>query len=239
MTEAAAPPPSKSWLEIWKSNAWTDLALVMPIFLGYHLGVVLLKVRNAADIVTSQLTQLAENHIGIYWAITLGIGGAMIGVLWVLGRGQTFDRKKFLLVFVEGILYAFLMRLAGGYAVGSLPLGPPGIDGAAAGVIMSLGAGLYEEIAFRVVLFGGGAFAIKMIWGGIPRWTFIAVWAVIAAIIFSGWHYVGAMGDPFDMRSFVFRATCGVVLTAIYVFRGFAPAVWTHALYDVWALALN
>lgn len=30
--------------------------------------------------------------------------------------------------------------------------------------------------------------------------------------------------------------TCGLVLTAIYAFRGFAPAVWTHALYDVWVM---
>ena len=63
-------------------------------------------------------------------------------------------------------------------------------------------------------------------------------WAVVAAAIFSGWHYVGAMGDPFEAKSFIFRWVCGLVFTVIYAFRGFAPVVWTHALYDIWVLVL-
>jgi hypothetical protein len=55
--------------------------------------------------------------------------------------------------------------------------------------------------------------------------------------VFSGWHYFGQFGEPFELRSFVFRWVCGLVFTLIYVFRGFAPVVWTHALYDIWVLA--
>ena len=62
-------------------------------------------------------------------------------------------------------------------------------------------------------------------------------WAALSAAVFSGWHYVGQFGEPFELRSFVFRWVCGVVFTLIYVFRGFAPVVWTHALYDIWVLA--
>jgi hypothetical protein len=49
---------------------------------------------------------------------------------------------------------------------------------------------------------------------------------------------VGELGESFDMMTFVFRGVCGLVFTLIYQFRGFAPAVWTHALYDIWVLAL-
>ena len=49
-------------------------------------------------------------------------------------------------------------------------------------------------------------------------------------------HYVGALGDAFDGRSFVARAVLGLALTLVYSMRGFAAAVWTHALYDVWVL---
>jgi hypothetical protein len=225
------------WLDATKSNAWTDLALTLPIFLGYHLGVVLLQVRNAADPVSSQLVKLAEHNIAIYWGLTLGIGAAVVALLFVLGRGESFDRKRFAFVSSEAVVYAFLMRFAAGYAVGAVTLGASG-QGMWQGVVMSLGAGFYEEIAFRVGLYGLGALAIKAIFGTLPRTVMLIAWAVVTAMIFAGWHYVGPLSDAWDFRTFVFRATCGLVLTAIYVFRGFAPAVWTHTLYDVWALAL-
>jgi hypothetical protein len=47
---------------------------------------------------------------------------------------------------------------------------------------------------------------------------------------------VGPLSDAFDTQVFVYRAACGLVLTAIYAWRGFAPAVWTHVLYDLWAM---
>ena len=145
----------------------------------------------------------------------------------------------------EGVLYAVLMRAAAAYAVGSLPMGdllPLGklvLPGRWAGVVMSLGAGFYEEVAFRVGLFGVGALAIRAVFGGVFKLSANLIWAFIAAAVFAGWHHVGPLGEPFELRSFVFRLVCGLCFTAIYVFRGFAPAVWTHALYDIWVLALH
>lgn len=221
-----------------RTNAITDMGLVLPVFVIYHLGVVLLNVRNAADPVTEELTALAHGHIGVYWATTLLIGFGLAAVLWVFGRGETFQKRRFALVAIEGILFAFIMRYTAGYTVGSL-LTHPAELAPWEGVVMSLGAGLYEEIAFRVGLFGGGALLIRFFFGTGPRFMLTLGWAVGAAMLFSGWHYVGPMADAFDMRTFTFRATCGVVLTAIYAWRGFASAVWTHAVYDIWILSLS
>jgi hypothetical protein len=218
------------------------MGLVLPVFVVYHLGVVLLSVRNAADPVTERLTHLAHGHIGVYWAATLAIGVGMATLLWIAGRGDTFDGQRFFLVGIEGVLFAMVMRYAAGYAVVSLPLIPLTHAGGFApweGVIMSLGAGLYEEVAFRVVLFGGGALLIRFLVGTGPRVPLTAVWGVAAALLFSGWHYVGPMGDTFDAQTFAFRAVCGLVLTAVYAWRGFASAVWTHAVYDIWILSLS
>jgi len=188
-----------------KSDHWTDLGLTLPIFLVYHLGVVFLPVRNAADPVTRELRALANQSLPLYAGLTLAVGAALVAVLVTLGRGQSMEKSRFVLVAIEGTLYAILMRFAGAYVVGSLRLQPGELpSGMFSGVILSLGAGFYEEIAFRVGLFG-----------------------------------LGALGDGFSIESFVFRTVCGLVLTAIYVFRGFAPAVWTHALYDVWVMVLR
>ncbi len=223
-----------------KSDAWTDLALTLPIFVAYHLGVAFLPVRNAADPVTQELRALANQSLALYAGLTVAIGAALVVVLAVLGRGKAFQKRRFAFMALEGALYAALMRAAGAYVVGSLRLQPGGSSGGVfSGVVMSLGAGFYEEIAFRVGLFGLGAWAIKMFLGTGPRLIATVVWALVAAMVFSGWHYVGALGDGFNLQSFVFRAVCGLVLTAIYAFRGFAPAVWTHALYDVWVLVLS
>lgn len=221
----------------YRSNAWTDLALTTPVFVGYHVGVVTLNVRNAADVVTTELVALVDRNLALYWALTVAIGLSMIAVLALLGRGQAFEGKRFALVAVEGVLYAIIMRFVAGLAVGALPLGAMGSRWA--GVVMSMGAGFYEELAFRVGLFGLGSLALRALSGGVPRWTLTVGWAVVAAAAFSGWHYVGAMGDAWELRSFVFRFVCGLVFTAIYVWRGFAPAVWTHVLYDLWVLALR
>ncbi len=224
-----------------RSNAWTDLALVVPIFIGYHLGVVTLSVRNAADLLTAELVALADHSTALYWLITAGIGLGLIGVLVVLGRGKAFELRSFVLIVVEGALYAFLMGAAASYVVGSLPLGGQVHGGGPwAGVVMSLGAGFYEELAFRVGLFGLGALVLRALMRkSVKRRLVVLGWAILAAAAFSGWHYLGPLGDAFEARSFVFRWVCGLAFTAIYAFRGFAPAVWTHVLYDVWVLVLR
>ena len=64
-------------------------------------------------------------------------------------------------------------------------------------------------------------------------------WAIACATIFSAVHYIGPMSDAFQLPSFVFRLVLGLVLTLIFATRGFAAAVWTHALYDVWVLVFR
>jgi hypothetical protein len=220
------------------SDPWSDLGLTLPIFIGYHLGVVFLPMRNAADIVTRELVALANNDLLKYGGLTLLLGVVFVGVLAMLGRGHTLKLERFAWVLAEGVAYAVVMRLIAGYVVGRLPLT---LGDRASGLVMSLGAGFYEEIAFRVVLFGLGAKVLRLFAEPISsgRAQIITlVWAVVAAAVFSGWHHLGEFGEPFELRAFVFRWVCGLVFTAIYAFRGFAPVVWTHALYDIWVLVL-
>ena len=234
MTDAVAP--EKQGVSS-RSNAWTGLALTLPIFIAYHLGVAFIPIRNAADPVTTELRALVDQSVLAYAGLTLGIGAAFIAVLLLFGERTALDKKRFVFIALEGALYAFLMRAVASYAVGSLALAPATKLDPVSGLILSLGAGFYEEIAFRVGAFGLGAFVLRRLFEGkLGRFFALALWAVAASAAFSAWHYVGDLGDSFELQSFVFRTACGVVLTAVYALRGFAPAVWTHALYDVWVL---
>jgi hypothetical protein len=231
------------------SGPLADLALTLPIFVVYHLGVVWMDVQNAADVVTRELKALASSSLPAYSGLTLALGAVFVAVLLVLGRGHTLRWQRFALVAIEGVLYAVAMRMLAGYVVGRVALGPsleaaaqaPEALGFFTAVVLSLGAGFYEEVAFRVGLYGlGRRVLLAMMPEALPGQRLMASlgWAVVTAVFFSAWHYLGPYGDPFDLRSFLFRWVCGLVFTVIYVFRGFAPVVWTHALYDIWVLAL-
>jgi hypothetical protein len=226
------------------SDAWTDLGLTLPVFVIYHLGVVFLPVRNAADPVTSELKALANQSLPLYASLTVAIGAAFVLVLAMLGRGKVLALHRFVIVGLEGVAYALAMRMIGGWALQALPLQAAAggeeslLSGTYCDLVMSLGAGFYEELAFRVGLFGAGAWVIKVMFEkGATALVLLVGWALLEAVGFSAWHHVGPLADAFDMRVFAYRAVCGLVLTAIYVFRGFAPAVWTHVLYDVWAMS--
>ena len=75
----------------------------------------------------------------------------------------------------------------------------------------------------------GRAVVIKVL----PLELAATVSVVVSALIFSGFHYVGALGDTFTVASFTFRAIAGVAFSVLYVTRGFGVTAWTHALYDL------
>jgi hypothetical protein len=236
--EADSPRENSGTALLAPSNARTDLGLTLPIFVAYHLGVIFLPVRNAADLVTQYLVELANQSRVSYVAFTIGIGATFVTVLALLGRRQVFRWQSFAWLALEGVLYAVAMRLIAASVVGRLFLGV-GLERHFAGLVMSLGAGLYEEIAFRVGLYGLGLRCLRVIWPAKAWWRRVLLalgWALFTACLFSAWHHLGTFGEALDGRVFVFRAVCGLVFTLIYVTRGFAPAVWTHVVYDLWVL---
>ncbi|MDP9037381.1 MAG: CPBP family glutamic-type intramembrane protease [Myxococcota bacterium] len=236
-----------------KPGAWGELALTLPVFLTYQFGVVFLHVRNASDVVSGRLLDFAHGDRLTYFALTAALATAMIAIFALLGRGHALRPGKLVQIALEGATYAVAMGVASSWLVGKLfaRVSPVAAEGPFAGFVMSLGAGFYEEIAFRVALFGLGA--KLLVWlvarqrlalvGSSPAlgpkaFLVVAAWALVCAFGFSLVHYLGPLGDAFDARSFVARVVLGLALTLIYGARGFAAAVWTHALYDIWVLVL-
>jgi len=115
----------------------------------------------------------------------------------------------------------------------SIPSAQAGVQplGLGTQLVVSLGAGIYEELVFRVLLVSGIAGAgLALGW----RRPVALAWAIVlSALIFSAFHYIGPLGDAFTLPSFTFRAIAGLLLSGLYAGRGFGIAAWTHALYDV------
>jgi membrane protease YdiL (CAAX protease family) len=99
-------------------------------------------------------------------------------------------------------------------------------------LMISLGAGIYEELLFRVLLVSG----LTLIGVKLFKWhgSRVGVFAVVtSALIFAAFHYVGPYGEPLALGSFTFRTVAGLLFSGLYVLRGFGITAWTHALYDI------
>src|SRR5439155_1522186 len=103
-------------------------------------------------------------------------------------------------------------------------------------LMLSLGAGLYEELLFRVVLVALLAALAQQLFGWRP-WHAGVFATVLGAAIFSTFHYIGPYGDRLTSYSFTFRMIAGIFFSALYLLRGFGITAWTHALYDLFLLA--
>jgi len=150
--------------------------------------------------------------------------------------------RVFALMLMESVALALVFGVVVGLItaqlVGTLQrlaLGPLERMGWGTGLMISLGAGLYEELLFRVVLVSLLLLVARKLFGLGPVAS--GTFAVLSgAVIFSAFHYIGPFGDPLEIGSFVFRAVAGLAFSGLYVTRGFGITAWTHALYDVFLL---
>jgi hypothetical protein len=126
------------------------------------------------------------------------------------------------------------MLLQGLHTLVEPPRAALGADdlGLATTLMISLGAGIYEELLFRVLLVGTLAWTARRLFGWRPGAAGIFA-AVLGALIFSAFHYIGPYGDRLDPGSFTYRAIGGLLFSGLYLARGFGITAWTHSLYDV------
>ena len=97
---------------------------------------------------------------------------------------------------------------------------------------LAIGAGIWEELLFRVGAIGLSlSFLSKIIGYSSIYSAIIAI--IFSAVLFSLFHYLGPFGDHFAYKSFYLRTIAGIFLGALYLFRGFGITVYTHIFYDM------
>jgi len=252
MTAGAGAPdaPGASALAptAWRYGSATRTATygflaALPLFLFYEVGILLTSagggIRVGADVwLKSLLGSLGLQGWAALGGVVLLLGAV---VVWAERRRRPpFRAGWFGGIVLESLVYAVVLAFAVGSVVGLLFNGwvlPTAMMQASDGfplslkLALSIGAGLYEELVFRMILVGGLFVLLHRL---LPsRKGAYVVAALIGAIVFSAVHYVGPYGDPFALPSFTFRFLFGLALNAVFLLRGFAVAAWTHALYDV------
>ena len=111
-------------------------------------------------------------------------------------------------------------------------------------IVTGIGAGIYEELIFRLVLIC----LLMMLFQNyllLSRKTSIVLSVLIAALLFSAHHHIHfvygrfSIGEPFFIAPFLFRTLAGIYFAVLFTVRGFAIAAGTHVFYDIIAVLLN
>lgn len=227
--------PGDGYFECVKKPVYNFL-FVLPLLIIYEALILIsaTPIRNGADVIV----KLFFNMVGIKTIIGFTLIIITIYAYIVFSKkentNETIYPVYFVFMFAESFLYALalgpvVIRLTEKVALAAQT---PYRLGVVERIIASIGAGIYEEFVFRYLLITIFIFIFRKYFA--LKTVHAAIFAIFwAAIIFSGFHYVGELGDKFDAVSFIFRFIAGIILSMLYFLRGFGIAVYTHAIYDL------
>ena len=168
------------------------------------------------------------------WRVNL----RLIGLMWIESLALALPLFVFAMIFAGKMMAA---DSAAGESVGAVAVVPlassveaDALPGGAEAIVLSIGAGIYEEMLFRLI----GIALLHMIfvdWLKCPeKWGTVLVVA-LTAFAFAMYHDPFAAGGRRGAGRFIFYTCAGVYFAVIYLLRGFGIVACAHALYDVLA----
>jgi hypothetical protein len=218
----------------------SSLVLIFPLLLIYEIGVLFAGRVNGADLVTRAVLAIAGSRAAYLAIYAIAAAGFL---LWIrhTRRWGTLRLELAGPVILEAALYALTLG-----AVVSLILdrlfgqvfGELFGRALAAGlttpsVISAIGAGVHEELVFRLALIAGLIALARPLAAAIGVRLTVALAITVSSLAFAAAHHLGAHGEPWTLHAFAFRALAGVAFAAMFWFRSLAHAVYAHVLYDV------
>ena len=201
-----------------------SFVLIFPLLLVYAVGVLFTGRVNGADVVTRSLYTVAGSRTA-YLLVYAALSGLFL--LWIR-RGNRWSSLRLEVaapVILESAIYALtlaaLITLVLDRVIGL------GLDGRS--VVGAIGAGVHEELVFRLAMFGG----FVALLAGLERRFAVTLALVTSSLLFAAAHHLGVHGEPFTLHAFAFRTLAGAAFGAIFWFRSLAHAVYAHVLYDL------
>jgi len=229
-----------------RPNLLTTIILVLPLLVFYELGALLTHSLNGVDLVTRSLLRWLGSAGFILLQVSLLL--SLLVMVLYLWRGQRLTARPLLAVLAESVLYALTMGTFIVFVVVDLlgvnPLQSTGGAPAGSGfsvmgaLVVSAGAGVHEELVFRAGLLGGLRLALQR-WGGLRAWLAASAAVLVSSLIFAAAHHPELLHGEVSVYPLIYRTLAGVFFAAIYLLRGFATAVYTHAIYDAYVLLLG
>jgi len=218
-------------------SSFYSFLFTIPLFFIYEVGIFFLSkddilvVRNGADFLMRSILE----SFGIFGLYGLGaiflIGFIITYIYFFNDKSNKSIRADYLFIMIfESVCWALILYflLSKFMLVLMNPIGKTITQQ----VTLAVGAGIYEEFFFRVMLISGltGIIGFVFLWREKVR---KAAALIIAAGIFSAFHFMGDYGDFFSMELFLLRFFAGIVLGLLYIARGFGITAYAHSIYDL------
>lgn len=231
----AAPAPGGYFA--WSSDPAVALIAVLPLWIAYEILRLVLtpNERNGAEL----LLLREMNRIGGHGLLVLR---AALAVLTAFAARSLFRRqvpwlRVAAVLILEGSVYGVMLGPIASAMTSSaarLLCTTPVASELTANLVGSMGAGIFEELVFRLGLMSALVWvALQAVraWS-LPQW-FAGVFAmIVSALVFSWFHHL--CGEPFEQTRFLFRTMAGLLLGGLMWARGFGICVYAHTVYNVY-----
>ena len=218
-------------------TSFYSFLFTLPLFFLYEINILFLSwddilvVRNGADFLMRNILESFDIY-GLYGLGLVFFLGLLVTYIFFIKEDQQQEvNVNFLFIMLAEsmlwsvvlyfLLFKFMVLLMN-------PVGKTILQQ----VTLAIGAGIYEEFLFRVLLIAGlsGILGFVFMWDNTFK-NIIAV--VLSGGIFSAFHFMGEYGDFFSMELFLIRFFAGLILGVLYMYRGFGITAYTHSIYDL------
>ncbi len=226
--------------------------LILPLMLAYEVMIIWFQfdsghyMRNAADVWVKYFIR----HLGAHGAFAFGILILLFvsfGFVSMVRQKQDLNIKYAFLAVLESSIYAWILALVATRLTSFMLVHLTLSEAARTKLVLSIGAGVYEELLFRALGYGFATYVLMQLFRFPDRNTkkevqrqlvnqrveieIKIIAALVSSLLFAWLHNVSSFS--LTDYSTLYRFCMGILFCLLYEFRGLGVAVWTHTLYDV------
>lgn len=221
------------------------LVFLLPLVLAYEIGMALLHGQLPLDeqpgLAARQLLQWLFSLFGVKSLYLPGVAVVLVLLGWQIASSDPWKvswhcligmAAESILLSVPVVLLNELIRRSSAL-MSVVQLAATPFDN----LLLSIGAGIYEELVFRLIIIEILSLLLVDI-GRLRQVSGVALTVILSSLLFAAHHYPPIGADAWSTSEFAFRAAAGAYLAAVYVVRGFGLAVGCHVFYDIIAFAM-
>ncbi len=238
LSKSAHPPDPPYW-QATRGPLYC-LVFLFPLVAIYELGALLLRPEAWPEqrLVAPSLIQHLVAWFGTDAVWVPGVALVLTLLIWQFWSRAPWRVRwwAFPLMVVESLVLTVPL-----FVLGELlqqTTGGPAFESLRVQMVLALGAGVYEELVFRLYLISG-LMGLLTAACRVPKRAATVSAVVLAALIFAACHFNPIGSEVFTWPLFLMLTAAGGYLSIIFVLRGLGVATGCHAAFNLLSLIVS